>query len=70
MVGPAFEPLPDRSRPSARRRSRCASEIESTRSTRAATHAFSASFLIAAAFALAALIPIALAAAAAEESKL
>jgi MFS family permease len=59
VVGPAFEPLPDdpveRSATVALRTS-IESEVD-----RAATHAFSASFLIAAAFALAALVPIGLA---------
>ena len=57
--GPAFEPLPDD--PAEREatvalRNAIESEID-----RAATHAFSSSFLIAAGFALAALLPIALA---------
>ncbi len=59
IVGPAFEPLP--SDPAERDatvalRTAIESEID-----RAATHAFSASFLIAAGFALAALLPIAIA---------
>ena len=59
IVGPAFEPLP--SDPAERDatvalRTAIESEID-----RAATHAFSSSFLIAAGFALAALLPIALA---------
>jgi MFS family permease len=58
VVGPAFQPLPaDRSE------RRGALALEATlqdQLDRAATHAFSASFLIAAAFALAALAPIAL----------
>jgi len=58
-LGPAFEPLP--SDPADRAgaialRSQLEDELD-----RAATHAFSASFLIAAAFAVAALLPIALA---------
>ena len=58
VVGPAFDPLP--SDPAERTatvalRGRIESEVD-----RAATHAFSASFLIAAAFALAGLLPIAL----------
>lgn len=58
VVGPAFDPLP--SDPAEREatvalRDQITDEVE-----RAATHAFSASFLIAAAFALAALLPIAL----------
>ena len=59
VIGPAFDPLP--SEPAER------AETISLRATiedevdRAATHAFSASFLIAAGFALAALIPIAIA---------
>ena len=58
VVGPAFDPLP--SDPTQRAetislRTQIESEID-----KAATHAFSASFLIAAAFALAALIPIAI----------
>lgn len=59
VLGPAFEPLPaapaERAATTALR-----TEIEGE-VDRAATHAFSGSFLIAAAFALAALIPIALA---------
>ena len=59
VVGPAFDPLP--TDPTERAatialRSEIESEVDS-----AATHAFSASFLLAAAFALAALIPIAIA---------
>ena len=59
MVAPAFEPLP--SDPAERvetvaLRARIEDEVDA-----AATHAFSASFLIAAVFALAALIPIAIA---------
>ncbi len=59
VVGPAFDPLP--SDPEERDatvalRTEIESEVDS-----AATHAFSASFLIAAAFALAALLPIAFA---------
>ena len=58
-IAPAFEPLP--SDPAERvetvaLRGRIEDEVDA-----AATHAFSASFLIAAAFALAALIPIAIA---------
>ncbi len=58
VVGPAFDPLP--TDPAERAatvglRDRIESEVDS-----AATHAFSASFLIAAAFALAALLPIVL----------
>ncbi len=58
VIGPAFEPLP--TDPEERQetidlRSAIEDEIDA-----AATHAFSASFLIAAAFALAALIPIAI----------
>ena len=59
ILGPAFEPLPadpaERAATAALR-----TEVEDE-VDRAATHAFSGSFLIAAAFALAALIPIALA---------
>jgi hypothetical protein len=59
VLGPAFEPLPeDPSERAATVALRTAIEDEVDR---AATHAFSASFLLAAAFALAALIPIALA---------
>jgi MFS family permease len=57
-VGPAFEPLPEDPEERAAMvalRDAIESEVDS-----AATHAFSASFLIAAAFALAALIPIAI----------
>ena len=58
-VGPAFEPLPadpeDRSETVALR-AQIEGEVDA-----AATHAFSASFLIAAAFAFAALVPVALA---------
>ena len=59
VLGPAFEPLPDDPEERAATvalRTAVEEEID-----RAATHAFSASFLIAAAFALAALIPIAIA---------
>ena len=60
VVGPAFEPLPDD--PAERAGDgRAADRDRVDEIDRAATHAFSASFLIAAAFALAALIPIALA---------
>jgi predicted MFS family arabinose efflux permease len=58
IVGPAFEPLPDDPAERAATvslRSTIEFEID-----KAATHAFSASFLIAAAFALAALIPVAI----------
>jgi hypothetical protein len=59
ILGPAFEPLPadpaERAATAALR-----TEIEDE-VDRAATHAFSGSFLIAAAFALAALVPIAIA---------
>jgi MFS family permease len=59
VVGPALEPLP--SDPEERAATEALrTEIESE-VDRAATHAFTASFLIAAAFALAALLPIALA---------
>ena len=59
IIGPAFEPLPKDPAERAATialRTRIEDEID-----RAATHAFSASFLIAAGFALAALLPIALA---------
>ncbi len=59
VLGPAFEPLPDDPQQRAETislRSSIEEEVD-----RAATHAFSASFLIAAGFALAALIPIAIA---------
>ncbi len=59
VVGPAFDPLPEDPQERAATialRTRIESEVD-----KAATHAFSASFLIAAAFALAALIPIAIA---------
>jgi MFS family permease len=58
VVGPAFEPLPDDPEERAAivaLRTAIESEVDS-----AATHAFSASFLIAAAFGFAALIPIAI----------
>ena len=59
VLGPAFEPLPtdpeERAETIALRR-RVEGEVDA-----AATHAFSASFLIAAGFALAALLPVALA---------
>ena len=59
MVGPAFEPLPadpEQRAETIALRTRIEDEVDA-----AATHAFSASFLIAAVFALAALAPIALA---------
>ena len=59
VLGPAFEPLPDDPEQRAETislRTSIEDEVD-----RAATHAFSASFLIAAGFALAALIPIAIA---------
>jgi hypothetical protein len=59
VLSPAFEPLPDDPEQKAQAldlRTKLEDELD-----RAATHAFSESFLIAAAFALAALIPIALA---------
>jgi MFS family permease len=59
IVGPAFEPLPEEAEERAATvslRTVIEDEVDS-----AATHAFSASFLLAAAFALAALIPIAIA---------
>ena len=59
VLGPAFEPLPDDPQQRAETislRTSIEDEVD-----RAATHAFSASFLIAAGFALAALIPIAIA---------
>jgi predicted MFS family arabinose efflux permease len=59
VLSPAFEPLPDDPEQKAQAldlRTKLEDELD-----RAATHAFSDSFLIAAAFALAALIPIALA---------
>ena len=58
-LGPAFEPLPEDPTERAATialRTRIEDEVD-----RAATHAFSASFLIAAGFALAALLPIAIA---------
>lgn len=59
VLGPAFEPLPD---DPAERAETVSLRTEITEQVdRAATHAFSASFLIAAAFALAALVPIAIA---------
>jgi len=58
-VGPAFEPLP--TDPAERAATVTLREAIEDEVDRAATHAFSASFLIAAAFALAALIPIAIA---------
>jgi hypothetical protein len=59
VVGPAFEPLPtDPEERTATEDLRAAIESEIDR---AATHAFSSSFLISAAFALAALLPIGLA---------
>jgi hypothetical protein len=59
IIGPAFEPLPDD--PAERAAAlELRGEIEDE-VDRAATHAFSASFLIAAGFALAALIPVAIA---------
>jgi predicted MFS family arabinose efflux permease len=59
VVGPAFDPLPDDPVERAETIS-LRTEIED-QVDRAATHAFSASFLIAAGFALAALLPIAIA---------
>jgi MFS family permease len=59
VVGPAFEPLP--SDPSERRGALALEATLEDQLDRAATHAFSASFLLAAAFALAALVPIAVA---------
>ncbi len=59
IVGPAFDPLPEDAQERAATvslRTAIEEEVDS-----AATHAFSASFLVAAAFALAALIPIAIA---------
>jgi MFS family permease len=59
IVGPAFDPLPtdpEERAATIELRTQIEDEVD-----RAATHAFSASFLIAAAFALAALIPIAVA---------
>ena len=58
-VDPAFEPLP--SDPTERAQAVALRDEIGDEVDAAATHAFSASFLIAAAFALAALIPIALA---------
>jgi hypothetical protein len=57
IVGPAFEPLPDD--PEERAETVAMRESIEREIDAAATHAFSASFLIAAAFALAALVPIA-----------
>jgi MFS family permease len=59
VIGPAFEPLP--MDPSERRGAIALRATLQDQLDRAATHAFSASFLIAAAFGLAALAPIALA---------
>ena len=59
VLGPAFEPLPDD--PEERAATVALRDTIEDEIDRAATHAFSASFLIAAAFALAALIPIAFA---------
>jgi hypothetical protein len=56
VLGPAFEPLP--ADPAERRRTLALEATMRDELDRAATHAFSASFLIAAAFALAALAPI------------
>jgi hypothetical protein len=59
VLGPAFEPLPEDPGQRAETialRSSIEDEVD-----RAATHAFSASFLIAAGFGLAALVPIAIA---------
>jgi MFS family permease len=58
VIGPAFTPLPDD--PIERRRTLALEQTMQDQLDRAATHAFSTSFLIAAAFALAALAPIAL----------
>jgi predicted MFS family arabinose efflux permease len=59
VLGPAFEPLPDD--PDERADAITLRTTLEDELDRAATHAFSASFLVAAAFALAALLPIALA---------
>lgn len=58
IVAPAFEPLPDD--PEERGATISLRDAIESEIDRAATHAFSASFLIAAAFALAALVPIAI----------
>ena len=58
VIGPAFEPLP--ADPAERAETVAVRESIESEIDAAATHAFSASFLIAAAFALAALIPIAI----------
>jgi hypothetical protein len=58
IIAPAFEPLPDD--PAERSETVALRESIEDEIDRAATHAFSASFLIAAGFALAALIPVAL----------
>jgi len=59
VLGPAFEPLPDD--PAERAETVSLRDEITDQVDRAATHAFSASFLIATGFALAALIPIAIA---------
>jgi MFS family permease len=59
VVAPAFKPLP--TDPGERRGALALEATLQDQLDRAATHAFSASFLIAAAFALAALVPIAIA---------
>jgi hypothetical protein len=59
VIGPAFEPLPDD--PEDREAVQALEADLQDQLDRAATHAFSASFLLAAGFALAALITIGLA---------